>query len=234
MTAVRFSIYRYDPEQGGEPRMQDFELAQVRPGMMLLDALLKLKEQDETLSFRRSCREGVCGSDAMNINGRNGLACITPLASLGSRVVVRPLPGMPVIRDLIVDLSGFYRQYREVKPYLVAEGPEPEVERLQSPEDRDRLDGLYECILCACCSTSCPSFWWNPDKFLGPAALLQAWRFLADSRDEATEERLEALEGPYRLFRCHTIMNCVDVCPKGLNPTRAIGRIKQLMVKRSV
>jgi len=234
MTAVRFSIYRYDPEQGGEPHMQDFELAETRPGMMLLDALLKLKEQDETLSFRRSCREGVCGSDAMNINGGNVLACITPLASLGSRIVVRPLPGMPVIRDLVVDLSGFYRQYREVKPYLIAEGPEPEVERLQSPADRDRLDGLYECILCACCTTSCPSFWWNPDKFLGPAALLQAWRFLADTRDEATEERLEALEGPYRLFRCHTIMNCVDVCPKGLNPTRAIGHIKQLMVKRSV
>jgi len=234
MTAVRFSIYRYDPEQGGEPRMQDFELAETRPGMMLLDALLKLKEQDETLSFRRSCREGVCGSDAMNINGRNVLACITPLASLGSRIVVRPLPGMPVIRDLVVDLSGFYRQYHEVKPYLIAEGPEPEVERLQAPADRDRLDGLYECILCACCTTSCPSFWWNPDKFLGPAALLQAWRFLADTRDEATEERLEALEGPYRLFRCHTIMNCVDVCPKGLNPTRAIGHIKQLMVKRSV
>jgi succinate dehydrogenase / fumarate reductase iron-sulfur subunit len=231
---MRFSIYRYNPEQDGKPYMEDFVLDEVRPGMMLLEALVRLKEQDETLSFRRSCQEGVCGSDAVNINGRNGLACVTPLAQLKSPVVVRPLPGMPVIRDLVVDMSGFYRQYRRVKPYLMASDPEPEVERLQSPQQRDRLDGLYECILCACCSTSCPSYWWNPDRFLGPAALLQAWRFLADSRDQATEERLADLQGPYRLFRCHTIMNCTDVCPKGLNPTRAIGRIKQLMIKRSV
>jgi succinate dehydrogenase / fumarate reductase iron-sulfur subunit len=216
--------------------MQDYELedARVLPGMMLLDALLELKAQDETLSFRRSCQEGVCGSDGMNINGRNGLACITPLAGLRTPIELRPLPGQPVVRDLIVDLGQFYAQYRAAKPWLINEDPEPEVERLQSPADRDRLDGLYECILCACCSTSCPSFWWNPDKFLGPAALLQSWRFLADSRDQATDQRLDELEGPFKLFRCHTIMNCVEVCPKGLNPTRAIGRIKELMLKRSL
>ncbi len=231
---MRFSIYRYNPEQDAAPRMERFELERTPPGMMLLEALVALKRQDETLSFRRSCQEGVCGSDAMNINGRNGLACITPVSGLKEPVEVRPLPGMPVVRDLVVDLSGFYRQYREVKPYLMVDDPEPEVERRQSPQDREKLDGLYECILCACCSTACPSFWWNPDKFLGPAALLQAWRFLADSRDQATAQRLENLEGPYRLFRCHTIMNCVDVCPKGLNPTRAIGKIRNLMLKRSV
>jgi succinate dehydrogenase / fumarate reductase iron-sulfur subunit len=170
----------------------------------------------------------------MNINGSNGLACITPLADLKKPVVLRPLPGLPVIRDLVVDLGQFYEQYRNARPYLINDEPCPEVERLQTPEQREQLDGLYECILCACCSTSCPSFWWNPDKFLGPAALLQSWRFLADSRDEATEDRLNSLEGPFRLFRCHTIMNCVDVCPKGLNPTRAIGHIKALMVKRSL
>ena len=233
---MRFSIYRYDPDKDSKPYMQDYELAdtQVQPGMMLLDALLLLKAADETLSFRRSCKEGVCGSDGMNINGRNGLACITPLAGLKKPVEIRPLPGLPVIRDLVVDLEQFYQQYRNAKPYLINDDPCPEVERLQSPEQREQLDGLYECILCACCSTSCPSFWWNPDKFLGPAALLQSWRFLADSRDQATEERLNNLEGPFRLFRCHTIMNCVEVCPKGLNPTRAIGRIKELMVKRSL
>jgi succinate dehydrogenase / fumarate reductase iron-sulfur subunit len=231
---MHFSIYRYNPETDKKPYMQEMELTDTSSDMMLLDALLILKEQDETLSFRRSCQEGVCGSDAININGKNGLACITPLSNLKDKVVLRPLPGMPVIRDLVVDLSGFYRQYKEVKPYLIVNDPEPEVERLQSPEDRDKLDGLYECILCACCSTSCPSFWWNPDKFLGPAALLQSWRFLADSRDQATDERLSALEGPYKLFRCHTIMNCMDVCPKGLNPTQAIGKIKQLMIKKSL
>jgi len=233
---MKFSIYRYHPEQDTPPRMQDMELedAEIRPGMMLLDALLLLKAQDETLSFRRSCGEGVCGSDGMNINGRNGLACITPLAALKTPVELRPLPGMPVIRDLIVDLEPFYQQYRAVKPYLINHDPEPEVERRQTPAQRDQLDGLYECILCACCSTACPSFWWNPDKFLGPAALLQSWRFLADSRDQATDDRLAGLQGPFRLFRCHTIMNCADVCPKGLNPTRAIGHIKKLMVTRSV
>ena len=231
---MRFSIYRYDPESGQSPRMQDYELTDIQPGMMLLDALLALKEEDESLGFRRSCGEGVCGSDSMNINGRNGLACITPLASLKEPVALRPVPGMPVIRDLIVDMSVFYQQYRAVKPWLIRNDPEPEVENLQSPADQEKLDGLYECILCGCCSTACPSFWWNPEKFLGPAALLQAWRFLADSRDQATDERLDALEGPYKLFRCHTIMNCVDVCPKGLNPTRAIGNIKQLMLKQSI
>ena len=233
---MKFRIYRYNPEQDSKPRMQDFELGEDRitPGMMLLDALLLLKEQDESLGFRRSCGEGVCGSDGMNINGHNGLACITPLAGLKVPVELRPLPGMRVVRDLVVDLEPFYAQYRAVKPYLINNDPVPEVERRQSPAEREQLDGLYECILCACCSTSCPSFWWNPDRFRGPAALLQAWRFLADSRDQATGERLSELEGPFSLFRCHTIMNCVEVCPKGLNPTRAIGNIKQLMVKRSV
>lgn len=231
---MRFSIYRYNPEVDKEPHMQNFELAELAPGMMLLDALLMLKQQDETVTFRHSCGEGVCGSDGLNINGRNGLSCITPLASLKEPVEIRPLPGMPVIRDLVVDLSQFYHQYRAVKPWLTVHDPEPEIEYRQSPQDRDKLDGLYECILCACCSTSCPSFWWNPDKFRGPAALLQSYRFLADSRDQATAERLADLEGPYRLFRCHSIMNCVDVCPKGLNPTKAIGNIKELMLKHLV
>jgi len=233
---MKFSIYRYNPDADERPRMQAFELQddELDREMMLLDALLVLKAQDETLSFRRSCGEGVCGSDGMNVNGTNRLACITPLFSLKTPVVINPMPGLPVIRDLVVDMEQFYKQYRAVRPYLINHDPEPEVEHLQSPDDRDRLDGLYECILCGCCSTSCPSFWWNPDKFLGPAALLQSWRFLADSRDQATDERLAGLDGPFRLFRCHTIMNCVEVCPKGLNPTRAIGRIKELMVKRSV
>jgi succinate dehydrogenase / fumarate reductase iron-sulfur subunit len=214
--------------------MQDYELDVDAGNMMLLDAILLLKAQDETLSVRRSCREGVCGSDAMNINGRNGLACVTPLSGLRQPIELRPLPGLPVVRDLVVDLSQFYKQYRSIKPYLVNNEPEPEIERLQSPKDREKLDGLYECILCACCSTACPSFWWNPDKFVGPAGLLQAYRFIADTRDQATSERLDNLEDPYRLFRCHSIMNCVDVCPKGLNPTGAIGKIKEMLVKRTV
>jgi len=232
---MKFSIYRYHPEHDTSPSMQAMELddALIKPGMMLLDALLLLKAQDESLTFRRSCGEGVCGSDGMNINGRNALACVTPLSELKTPIEVRPLPGVPVIRDLVVDLEPFYRQYRAVMPYLVNNDPEPEVEHRQSPAEREQLDGLYECILCACCTTSCPSFWWNPDKFLGPAALLQSWRFLADSRDQATDERLADLDGPFKLFRCHTIMNCVEVCPKGLNPTHAIGRIKELMLKRS-
>ncbi|MFZ5530061.1 MAG: succinate dehydrogenase iron-sulfur subunit [Pseudomonadota bacterium] len=230
---MRFSIYRYNPETGAAPRMEECELpdSDIVPGMMLLDALRLLKARDETLSFRHSCGEGVCGSDAININGRNGLSCITPLSDLKQPIEIRPLPGMPVIRDLVVDLSQFYHQYRAIKPYLIVHDPEPETEYLQAPEERDQLDGLYECILCGCCSTACPSFWWNPDKFRGPAALLQSYRFLADSRDQATAERLEELEGPYRLFRCHTVMNCADVCPKGLNPTKAIGQIKKLMLK---
>ncbi len=233
---MKFSIYRFNPDTDKQSYMQDFELPDdgLDKEMMLLDALLKLKAQDETLSFRRSCGEGVCGSDGMNVNGTNRLACITPLFSLKSPIVINPMPGLPVMRDLIVDMEQFYTQYRAVKPYLINNDPEPEVEYLQSPQERDKLDGLYECILCGCCSTACPSFWWNPDKFLGPAALLQSWRFLADSRDQATDERLAGLDGPFKLFRCHTIMNCVEVCPKGLNPTRAIGRIKELMVKRSV
>lgn len=231
---MRFNIYRYNPDVDAEPYYQDYELKEIEPGMMLLAALLKLKEQDETLSFRRSCGEGVCGSDSMNINGANGLACITPLSTLRQPIEIRPLPGLPVVRDLIVDMEQFYQQYREVKPYLIVKDPMPEVELRQTPEQREQLDGLYECILCGCCSTSCPSFWWNPDKFLGPAALLQASRFIEDSRDQALDERLENLEGPFKLFRCHTIMNCVQVCPKGLNPTRAIGNIKKRMVKNSL
>ena len=231
---MRFLIYRYNPEKDTAPYMKEYELENIRPGMMLLDALLELKEQDAELSFRRSCREGVCGSDGMNINGTNGLACITPLADLKEPVTVRPFPGMPVIRDLIVDMEPFYSQYRAVKPYLTVKDPLPEAELKQSPADRDKLDGLYECILCACCSTACPSYWWNPDKFLGPAALLQASRFIEDSRDQMTDERLADLEGPYKLFRCHTIMNCVQVCPKGLNPTKAIGDIKIKMLKKSI
>lgn len=232
---MKFSIYRYNPETDAKPYMQDYKLDGIQPGTMLLAALLRIKdEQDESLSFRRSCREGVCGSDGMNINGVNGLACITSLDSLKQPVVINPLPGLPVIRDLIIDMDQFYKQYRAVKPYLTVTDPIPEVELQQSPQQRDKLDGLYECVLCACCTTSCPSFWWNPDKFLGPAALLQASRFIEDSRDQAFEQRLEDLEGPFKLFRCHTIMNCVQVCPKGLNPTKAIGNIKKRMVSRSL
>jgi succinate dehydrogenase / fumarate reductase iron-sulfur subunit len=230
-----FKIYRYDPDKDAKPYMKEYEVELGPNDRMLLDALIRIKELDDSLSLRRSCREGVCGSDAMNINGKNGLACITNLADLKTPVELRPLPGMPVIRDLVVDMSQFFKQYHSVKPYLSNDNPAPETEeRLQSPEERAELDGLYECILCACCSTSCPSFWWNPDKFVGPAGLLQAYRFLADSRDESTSERLDNLEDPYRLFRCHSIMNCVDVCPKGLNPTKAIGKIKDMLVKRMV
>jgi len=229
---MRFSIYRFNPETDKKPRMQAYTLPDDSGAVMLLDALVLLKQQDDSLGFRRSCREGVCGSDGMNINGRNGLACITPLKELKQPIEIRPLPGVPVIRDLIVDLTQFYTAYRAVKPWVINHDPEPEIERLQSPEERDQLDGLYECILCACCTTACPSFWWNPDKFLGPAALLQAWRFLADSRDQASGERLDHLEDPYKLFRCHTIMNCTEACPKGLNPAKAIGHIKMTLAKR--
>jgi succinate dehydrogenase / fumarate reductase iron-sulfur subunit len=231
---MHLRIFRYDPDRDAAPAMKDYDVKLEPSDRMLLDALVKAKAQDDTLAFRRSCREGVCGSDAMNINGRNGLACITKLAELREPVVLKPLPGLPVIRDLIVDMTQFFAQYHSVRPYLVNNDPAPERERPQSPEERAALDGLYECILCACCSTSCPSFWWNPDKFVGPAGLLQAYRFIADSRDQATAERLDNLEDPYRLFRCHSIMNCVDACPKGLNPTRAIGKIKELMVRRAV
>ncbi len=229
---MRFSVYRYNPETDSKPYMQDYDIPLQPTDRMLLDAIVRLKEVDDTLAFRRSCREGICGSDAMNINGKNGLACVTRIADLKEPVVLKPLPGQPVIRDLIVDMTQFFNQFHSIKPYVINNDPVPEKERLQSPEEREKLNGLYECILCACCSTSCPSFWWNPDKFLGPAALLQAYRFIADSRDQATGERLDDLEDPYKLFRCHGIMNCVDVCPKELNPTKAIGHIKELMVKR--
>jgi succinate dehydrogenase / fumarate reductase iron-sulfur subunit len=232
---VKFSIYRYDPDKDDKPYMQQLEVELLPTDKMLLDALMRIKQStDDSLSFRRSCREGVCGSDAMNINGKNGLACTTNLRDLKQPIVLRPLPGLPVIRDLIVDMTNFFKQYHSVRPYLINDTPPPEKERLQSPEERDELNGLYECILCACCSTACPSFWWNPDKFVGPAGLLQAYRFLADTRDQATGQRLDELEDPYRLFRCHSIMNCTNVCPKNLNPNRAINKIKDLMVRRTV
>jgi succinate dehydrogenase / fumarate reductase iron-sulfur subunit len=202
---------------------------------MVLDAVLYIKNKiDPTLTFRRSCREGICGSCAMNIDGTNTLACTKDLTSISGAVSIYPLPHMKVVKDLVPDLTGFYAQHASIEPWLKTDTPSPEKEWGQSPEDRTKLDGLYECILCACCSTSCPSFWWNPDKFVGPAGLLQAYRFIADSRDQATGERLDNLEDPYRLFRCHSIMNCVDVCPKGLNPNQAIGKIKELMVRRAV
>ncbi len=231
---MKFQIYRFDPDAGLRPRMQDYELEASPADRMLLDALMRLKQQDPTLSFRRSCREGVCGSDAMNINGRNGLACIQPLRDLKEPVVLRPLPGFPVIRDLIVDMTQFFAHYREVRPYLINDAPPPERERLQSPQERDTLNGLYECILCACCSGFCPSYWWNPDKFIGPAGLLQAYRFIADSRDTATAERLDYLDDVYRLYRCRTIMNCTEVCPKGLSPSRAIEKIRLSLARHSV
>ena len=232
---TKFKIFRYDPDKDEKPYMQDVTVGLENTDRMLLDALLKIKGKvDDSIAIRKSCREGVCGSDAMNINGKNGLACITNLNDLREPIVLKPLPGLPVIRDLIVDMTQFFKQYESIEPYLQNSSVPPEKERKQSPQQREELDGLYECILCACCSTSCPSFWWNPDKFVGPAGLLQAYRFIADSRDDNTAERLDNLEDPYRLFRCHTIMNCVDVCPKGLNPTKAIGKIKEIMVKRNV
>ncbi|HCL68481.1 MAG TPA: succinate dehydrogenase iron-sulfur subunit [Gammaproteobacteria bacterium] len=230
------SVYRYNPETDREPYMQDVEVALLEgKDLMVLDVLNLIKEKDQSLSYRRSCREGVCGSDGVNMNGKNGLACITPLSEVVTNggLVVRPLPGLPVIRDLVVDMGVFYKQYQRIKPYLQNSSPAGSRERLQSPEDRAKLDGLYECILCACCSTSCPSFWWNPNKFVGPSGLLQAYRFLADSRDEATEERLADLDDPFSVFRCRGIMNCVSVCPKGLNPTKAIGHIRDMLLSRA-
>lgn len=231
---MKFRLYRYQPESAEKPFMQEFDLNIDPEGKMLLDALLELKAQDDTLAFRRSCREGVCGSDAVNANGRNVLACITPLAELKQPIEIRPLPGLPVIRDFVVDMEPFYRQYKSIQPWLVNHDPVPEHERLQTPEDRHALDGAFECILCGACTSACPSFWWHPDKFVGPAGLLQAWRFIADSRDQATEARLDYLDDVYRLYRCRGIMNCVEVCPKGLNPTEAIGNIKTMLVKRKV
>ena len=230
------SVYRYNPETDSEPSMKEYQLDTGGKNLMVLDVLELLKQQEPSLSFRRSCREGVCGSDGMNMGGKNGLACITPINDVvkGGKLVLRPLPGLPVIRDLVVDMTQFYTQYEKIKPFLQNDTPAPEQERLQSPEQRSKLDGLYECILCACCSTSCPSFWWNPDKFLGPAALLQAYRFIADTRDTATEERLADLQDPFSVFRCHGIQNCVSVCPKGLNPTKAIGHIRSMLFQRAV
>lgn len=229
---MKFSIYRFNPDVDKDPYMQDYDIELMPDTRMLLDALIQIKELDDTLSMRKSCREGVCGSDAMNINGKNGLACMTPLDGIKQPVVLRPLPGLPVVRDLVVDMEQFFAHYNSIKPYLINNDPPPATERLQSPEDRAKLDGLYECILCGACTASCPSFWWNPDKFVGPAGLMQAYRFISDSRDQAQEERLENLEDPYRLYRCHNIMNCVDVCPKGLNPSKAINEIKALKVKQ--
>lgn len=230
---LQVSVYRYNPESDNAPYMQDFQIDTGGKDIMVLDVLALVKEKDVGMAYRRSCREGVCGSDGMNINGKNGLACITPLSDVvkNNKLVLRPLPGLPVIRDLVVDMSIFYKQYEKVQPYLQNDTPAPAIERLQSPEEREKLDGLYECILCACCSTSCPSFWWNPDKFIGPAGLLQAYRFLADSRDTQTDERLAALDDPFSVFRCRGIMNCVNVCPKGLNPTRAIGHIRNMLLQ---
>ena len=230
---LSLSIYRYNPGVIDEPFMQDYQIEiPIKGDPMLLALLERLKaEQDPSISFRRSCREGVCGSDGMNINGTNGLACITTLSQLKTdKIVIRPLPGFPIVRDLVVDMSQFYQQYERVEPYLQNDSVAPARERLQSPADRAQLDGLYECILCACCTSACPSFWWNPEKFVGPAGLLQARRFLADTRDTATEHRLDKLQDPFSVFRCRTIMNCTTVCPKGLNPSQAIGEIRKQML----
>lgn len=233
---LQVSLYRYNPETDEAPYMQDFSVDTGGRDLMVLDVLELIKaDHDGSVTYRRSCREGVCGSDGLNMNGKNGLACVTALSESvkGDKLVIRPLPGLPVIRDLVVDMSLFYAQYEKVQPYLQNPTPAPAIERFQSPEERAQLDGLYECILCACCSTSCPSFWWNPDRFVGPAGLLQAYRFLADSRDTATEDRLAKLDDPFSVFRCHGIQNCVNVCPKGLNPTKAIGHIRTMLLNRA-
>ncbi len=230
----KFIIYRFDPESGNNPRTDTYEVDMEHCGSMVLDALLKIKNEiDSTLTLRRSCREGICGSCAMNIDGRNTLACTKPIADIEGDITIYPLPHQPVIKDLVSDLSNFYAQYASIEPWMKTAAPvSPDKERLQSKTDRDKLDGLYECILCACCSTSCPSYWWNADRYLGPAALLNAYRWIIDSRDEATGERLDELEDPFKLYRCHTIMNCTEACPKDLNPAKAIANIKQLMIKR--
>ncbi len=230
-----FKIYRYDPDQQKNPQIDTFEVDLAECGPMVLDALIKIKSEiDSTVTFRRSCREGICGSCSMSIDGENTLACTKAIEEIKGDVAIYPLPHMQVVRDLVVDLSGFWAQYEWTKPWLQTYEPPPDKERTQSVEERAKLDGLYECILCACCTTSCPSYWWNGDKYLGPAALLQAYRWLIDSRDEATGERLESLEDPYKLYRCHTILNCANTCPKGLNPAKAIAEIKKMMVERRV
>ncbi|HEY7977650.1 MAG TPA: succinate dehydrogenase iron-sulfur subunit [Rhizomicrobium sp.] len=230
-----FRVYRYNPDVDANPRIDTYRVDLDSCGPMVLDALIKIKnEVDPTLTFRRSCREGVCGSCAMNIGGLNTLACTKAISDVSGSVSIYPLPHMKVVKDLVPNMNNFYAQYASIQPYLQTKTPMPEKEHLQSPQDRKKIDGLYECILCACCSTACPSYWWNPERYLGPAALLQAYRWLADSRDENTGERLDNLEDPFRLYRCHTIMNCTNTCPKGLNPAEAIGEIKQMMVKRGV
>jgi succinate dehydrogenase / fumarate reductase iron-sulfur subunit len=230
-----FRIYRWSPDDGANPRLDTYHVDLKSCGTMVLDALIKIKsEQDSTLTFRRSCREGICGSCSMNIDGSNTLACLKPIRDIRGPVRIYPLPHMPVVKDLVPDLTQFYAQHREIEPWLKTETPEPQTEWKQSREDRARLDGLYECILCACCTTSCPSYWWNGERYLGPAALLQAYRWLVDSRDEETGERLDKLEDPFRLYRCHTIMNCARACPKHLNPAKAIAEIKKLLVVRQV
>ena len=232
-TTKTFRVYRWNPDDGENPRVDTFEVDVENCGPMVLDALIKIKNEiDPTLTFRRSCREGVCGSCAMNIDGTNTLACTKYVSDVEGEVKIYPLPHMPVVKDLVPDLTHIYAQYTSIEPWLKAETPAPERERLQSPEERAKLDGLWECILCFSCSTSCPSYWWNGDRYLGPAILLQAYRWIADSRDEATGERLDQLEDPFRLYRCHTIMNCTKTCPKGLNPAKAIAEIKRLMVER--
>lgn len=233
---LKVSVYRYHPEIDHQPYMKHYEVPDEFRQRMVLDVLEYLKTQDVTLTYRRSCREGVCGSDGMNINGRNDLACVTQVADAMGRansLIIRPLSGMPVIRDLVVDQTQFFDNFKRIHPYLINDQPAPAIERLQSPEDRDKLNGLYECILCACCSSACPSYWWNPDKYVGPAGLLQAYRFLTDSRDTATQARLSELQDPFSVFRCHNIGNCVAVCPKGLNPMRAIGHIKRMLLRNA-
>jgi len=229
-----FHVYRWNPDEGGNPRMDSYEVDLDSCGPMVLDGIIKIKNEiDSTLTFRRSCREGICGSCAMNVNGSNTLACTTAIEDVKGDVVVHPLPHMEVVKDLVPDMTNFYAQYESIEPWIQTKSPDPAgKERLQSPEERKEIDGLYECILCACCSTACPSYWWNSDKYLGPAALLQSYRWLADSRDEMTGERLDNLEDPFRLYRCHTIMNCTNVCPKGLNPAKAIAEIKKMMLER--
>ncbi len=231
-----FQVYRWEPDTGENPRLDTYEINLDNCGPMVLDAIIYIKNEiDSTLTFRRSCREGICGSCAMNIGGTNTLACTKAIADFKGDIAIYPLPHMPVVKDLVPDLTHFYAQYASIKPWMQTQSPPPpDSERLQSKEERTALDGLYECILCACCSTSCPSYWWNSDRYLGPAILLQAYRWIADSRDEFAGERLDDLEDPFRLYRCHTIMNCTNTCPKSLNPAKAIAEIKKLMVSRTV